>query len=79
MLRHKSELFFVFLLLKFQMTQSFGVFEPFIGWPLFQIARLPMESHPFLYITGQKNKKKPPNKQKIKTLKQIKKGATKRI
>lgn len=58
------------------MTQSVGVFEPFIGWPLFQIARLPMGSHPLLYITGQKN---PKNKLKIKTLKQIKKGATKRI
>lgn len=76
MLRHKSELFFIFLLIKFQMTQSVGVFEPFIGWPLFQIARLPMGSHPFLYITGKKQTK---NKQKIKTLKQIKKGATKRI
>lgn len=76
MLRHKSELFFVFLLIKFQMTQSVGVFEPFIGWPLFQIARLPMGNHPFLYITG---KKKTKNKPKIKTLKQIKKGVTKRI
>lgn len=57
MLRHKSELFFVFLLIKFQMTQSVGVFEPFIGWPLFQIARLPMGNHPFLYITGQKKQK----------------------
>lgn len=77
MLRHKSELFFIFLLIKFQMTQSVGVFEPFIGWPLFQIARLPMGSHPLLYITGQT----PPPKKKlqIKTLKQIKKGATKRI
>lgn len=49
--------FLFFLLIKFQMTQSVGVFEPFIGWPLFQIARLPMGSHPFLYITGQKNQK----------------------
>lgn len=60
MLRHKSELFFIFLLIKFQMTQSVGVFEPFIGWPLFQIARLPMGSHPLLYITGQP----PPPKKK---------------